>query len=201
MGLRKLGDSIEGGSQPEGLPIPLSPFHPQDQRHAQGFEGENSRSYMEGIEETIEQLPIEEALYRLPDMEELLRVIRGCGNDKAPDEDGLCAEAFKALAKRAGSNEFSDHPKNFQITRRCLPTARVTGPCKNRQKVPCSSMKTDITARSYACFMFTTRQCLAGAIETAMSALDNAHLTNTYGSEATFGWLILPRHQLLYRYF
>ena len=29
-------------------------------------------SYMEGIEETIEQLPIEEALYRLPDMEELL---------------------------------------------------------------------------------------------------------------------------------
>ena len=49
--------------------------------------------------------------------------------------------------------------------------------------------------------MFTTRQCLAGAIETAMSALDNAHLTNTYGSEATFGWLILPRHQLLYRYF
>ena len=28
-------------------------------------------SYMEGIEETIEQLPIEEAFYRLPDMEEL----------------------------------------------------------------------------------------------------------------------------------
>ena len=37
---------------------------------------------------------------------------------------------------------------------------------------------------------------MAGAIETAISALDNAHLTNTYGSEATFGWLILPRHQL-----
>ena len=110
MGLRKLGDSIEGGSQPEGLPIPLSPFHPQDQRHAQGFEGENSRSYMEGIEETIEQLPIEEALYRLPDMEELLRVIRGCGNDKAPDEDGLCAEAFKALVP----NELDQ--TNFQIT-------------------------------------------------------------------------------------
>ena len=67
-------------------------------------------SYMEGIEETIEQLPIEEALYRLPDMEELLRVIRGCGNDKAPDEDGLCAEAFKALVP----NELDQ--TNFQIT-------------------------------------------------------------------------------------